>query len=65
MTEPTNLGELIRARLTQDELDRLQHFDPAALRALDRAIIDTPMADGWRNNLRTLIQHALDGLRHE
>jgi len=55
----TDLGSLIRERLTQDEIDRLQYFDEAALRALDRAVIETPMPNIWRKNLRTMIHDAL------
>jgi hypothetical protein len=56
---PSDLGSLIRAQLTQDEIDRLQHFDEDALRALDRAIIATAMPDAWRQALRNLVQNAL------
>lgn len=59
MPETTDLGSLIRAKLTPAEIDRLQHFDKAALLALDRAIIEVPMPEASRRNLRALIREAL------
>lgn len=62
MKEPTqiDLGAMIREKLSQDQIDRLQFFDPSALRAFERAIGETPMPDAWRNNLQGLVQQALN-----
>src|SRR3569833_1196322 len=65
MTEPTqnDLGSRIREKLTQDEINRLQYLDEDALRALLRAVADTPMPDTWRINLQNLVHTALDDQR--